>query len=87
VLGASLPEVSQQKWVELLSTNPRKLFGLENATIKQGSKASITLFEPAKKWVVTEKDLKSKSKNSPFIGKELTGKVAGIINGDKVILS
>ncbi len=37
--------------------------------------------------MVTEKDFKSKSKNSPFIGKELTGKVAGIINGDKVVLS
>jgi dihydroorotase len=87
VLGTSLADVSQQKWVELLSTNPRKLFGLESATIKEGSKAVITLFEPGKKWTVTEKDLKSKSKNSPFIGKELTGKVAGIINGDKVVFS
>jgi dihydroorotase len=86
VLCTSLAEVSQQKWVELLSTNPRKLFGLESATIKEGSKAVITLFEPGKKWTVTEKDLKSKSKNSPFIGKELTGKVTGIINGDKIVL-
>ena len=79
--------MKQERWVELLSVNPRKLFNLEEASIKEGSKACITLFEPGKKWTVTEKDILSKSKNSPFIGKELTGKVAGIINGNKVSLS
>jgi len=86
VLQTSVPSVSPEKWVELLSINPRKLFGLEQATIKEGSKASLTLFEPGKKWTVTEKDIHSKSRNSPFIGKELTGRVAGIVNGDKVVL-
>ena len=87
VLSTSLPEIKPEKWIELLSANPRKLFGLETGTIKEGGKASLTLFQPAKKWTVTEKSFKSKSKNSPFTGKELTGKVAGIINGDKISLS
>jgi dihydroorotase len=87
VLSTALPEVKQEKWIELLSANPRKIFNLEQLSIKEGGKASLTLFEPAKKWTVTEKDIFSKSKNSPFIGKELTGKVAGIINGNKVFLS
>ncbi len=87
VLNTVLPDVATGKWVELLSINPRKIFGLEPSCIKEGNKASITLFNPTTKWMVTEKDFKSKSKNSPFIGKELTGKVAGIINGDKVVLS
>ena len=87
VLRTSLPSILPEKWVELLSINPRKLFGLEPATIKEGNKASLTLFEPGKKWTVTVQDLKSKSTNSPFIGKPLTGKVTGIINGDKVLLS
>jgi dihydroorotase len=86
VLQTSLPEVKPEKWVELLSGNPRRIFGLEQATIKEGNKATLTLFEPAKKWTFTEKDIYSKSKNSPFIGKELTGKVAGIINGTKTTL-
>lgn len=87
VLNTAVPDTAVAKWVELLSVNPRKLFALEQATIQEGNKASLTLFEPSKKWTVTEKDLRSKSKNSPFIGKELTGKVAGIINGDNLILN
>jgi dihydroorotase len=86
VLSTALPAIKPEQWVALLAANPRKLFGLETATIKEGSKAVLTLFEPGKKWTVTEQDFKSKSKNSPFTGKELTGKVTGIINGDKIVL-
>lgn len=86
VLNTAVQGITSEKCVALLSTNPRKLFGLETNSIKEGAKASLTLFEPAKKWTVTEKDIYSKSRNSPFIGKELTGKVTGIINGDKVVL-
>jgi dihydroorotase len=85
VLNTALPGLAQGKWVELLSLNPRQLFGLEQLVIKEGSKASLTLFDPAKKWTVTTKDIRSKSKNSPFIGKELTGKVIGIINRSQII--
>ncbi|MEO5945473.1 MAG: dihydroorotase [Chitinophagaceae bacterium] len=87
VLCTALPAIGQERWVELLAVNPRKLFNLEEASIKEGAKACITLFEPTKKWTITEKNIFSKSKNSPFIGKELTGKVAGIINGIKISLS
>ncbi|NOT52700.1 MAG: dihydroorotase, partial [Chitinophagaceae bacterium] len=87
VLRTAMPGVSNEKWIELLSVNPRKLFALETISIKEGNKASITLFDPAAKWTMTEENTRSKSKNSPFIGKELTGKVAGIINGDKIVLS
>ncbi len=87
VLNTTLPGTRQDHWVSLLSTNPRKIFGLEPLTIKEGGSASLTLFDPEKKWIVADKDLQSRSSNSPFIGKELTGKVAGIINKDQVFLN
>lgn len=86
VLNTAVPSVKQERWIELLSLNPRRLFGLETVAIKEGSKASLTLFDPAKKWTVEQKDIYSKSHNSPFIGKELTGKVLGIINETKTVI-
>ena len=87
VLNTAVPGTSSEKWIELLSVNPRRLFGLENASIKEGNKASLTLFDPTKKWTVTEKDIYSKSKNTPFTGRELTGKVIGIINKTQTIIN
>jgi len=85
VLNTAMPGLSQDKWVMLLSINPRKLFGFEPIKIQEGGKAMLTLFNPSEKWKVTEKDIRSKSKNSPFIGKELTGKIVGIVNKMQVL--
>jgi dihydroorotase len=82
-LNTTLNDLGQESWVRLLSVNPRKLFGLEELKVDTGNKAILTLFNPSEKWIVTEKEIHSKSRNSPFIGKELTGKVTGIINGQK----
>jgi dihydroorotase len=87
VLNTSLPAVQQEKWVELLSINPRSIFGLEQVNIDKGKKAVLTLFQPSIEWTVTLDDLKSKSKNSAFVGKQLKGKVAGIINGFQIVLA
>ncbi|MBL7745231.1 MAG: dihydroorotase [Chitinophagaceae bacterium] len=86
VLNTAIPGTAQEKWVTLLSVNPRRLFGFDPLTIEEGAKAILTLFNPAQKWVFEEKDIRSKSKNTPFTGKELTGKVAGIINEEKAII-
>jgi dihydroorotase len=86
VLNTAVPGTPQEKWIELLSINPRKLFGLEQLTIAEGNKASLTLFDPFKKWTVSEKDIFSKSNNTPFTGKELTGKAIGIINNNTAVI-
>lgn len=87
VLNTTLPQIKQERWVELLAHSPRKIFGLELPVIKAGANAKLTLFDPNKKWTLTIKDIRSKSKNSPFIGKEFTGKVIGIINQSQVVLA
>lgn len=87
VLNTGMPGIQQEKWVELLSRNPRQIFGLNYPSIREGGHAVITLFDPAAKWTYHQKDIRSKSKNSPFAGKELTGKVTGIINHKKIVIN
>jgi dihydroorotase len=87
VLHTALPDIAPQQWVQLLSVNPRKIFGLAPVTIKEGSKASLTLFHPDLQWTVQESDFHSRSKTTPFTGKQLTGKVIGIINKDQLLLN
>ncbi len=83
----AVPGIKTERLIELMSVNPRKLFGLKEVLIQEGAAASLTLFDPVKKWICTAADIRSKSKNSAFIGKELTGKVIGIINNSNVILN
>ncbi len=87
VLKTTLPQVSEERWIELLSLNPRSIFGLPQPTIQQGAVANLTLFQPSASWVFTKDQVKSRSQNSPFIDKPFTGKVAGIVNGDKLVLN
>jgi len=87
VLNTCLEGIEQERLVALLSSYPRKIFEKEIAGIRENEKASLSLFSPAQKWIVKESDFKSKSKNSPFIGKELKGKVIGIINKEQVFLN
>jgi dihydroorotase len=85
VVNAAIDGLTAEKTVELFSINPRRIFNLPAATIQEHTAASLTLFIPDKKWIFTEADIKSKSKNSPFTGKELKGKVVGIINKSSLI--
>ena len=73
--------------IEKLTISPRKIFGLEVPEIKEGVTASLTLFNPATEFVFDETIIASKSKNTPFIGRSLKGKVIGIINGNKIHLN
>ena len=79
--------ISPERWVELSMINPRNIFNLPQAEIKEGVAADLTLFNPTASYSFEQKDIRSKSKNSPFIGKTLNGKVIGIINGERVFLN
>jgi dihydroorotase len=87
ILRTTMPQLKEEKIVELLSINARKLLGLHSAVIKENEKACLTLFCPDAEWVYEKNTIQSRSKNSPFIGKKLTGKVVGIINKEQVHLN
>lgn len=60
-------------------TLSKSVFGIENNPVEIGQKANLTLFNPDFIYTFSENDILSKSKNSPFIGKKLKGKVYGVI--------
>jgi dihydroorotase len=65
--------------IEKLTDNPRKILRLKNPEIAEGVKVNLTVFSPSEEWIYEEKNIVSKSKNSPFIGKTMKGKVIKVI--------
>jgi len=66
--------------VEKLSLTPRHVLGLPIPKIVQGARAELTVFDPDQEWVLEAKDIRSKSKNTPFVGQKFQGKVIGIVS-------
>lgn len=87
VLRTLLPGLSAERTVDLFSIHPRRLFGLDQAAIGEGQTATLTLFDPNGHTRLEESNTKSRSKNSPFLGKELTGAVVGIVNNGQAVLN
>ena len=78
-------KVPLRRVVELLSTNPARLIGLEGrGTLARGAHADITIFDPAKKWTYHAAQSYSKSKNSPFDGWQLQGRVVATVVGGQI---
>ena len=69
--------------VNAMAIQPRKVLGLEIPEIKEGNLANLTIFNPEKEWLFTEKNIYSKSKNTPLIGQILRGRVEGVVNSDQ----
>lgn len=70
--------------IELLSVRPASVFGLPGGTLKQGALADVTLFDPDLEWEYKKDGVVSKSKNSPFLGWNLKGRVVKTIVGGSV---
>jgi dihydropyrimidinase len=73
--GVRAGRISLNRMVELLSTNPAKLFGLypRKGTIAVGSDADIVVFDPEKKLTITAADHHSKVDYNLYEGTEVTG--------------
>jgi dihydroorotase len=72
--------------IEKFSIRTREILKLEVPKIEKGEVANLTLFHPKEEWTFSEKDIKSKSRNTPFIGKKMKGRVVGVINNNQVWL-
>ena len=92
-LSLAIMELIDKKvlnWKELvqrMSLTPSKILGLDSGTLSVGKEADIIIIDPKKKWKVTKENLLSKSKNTPFLEKELKGTVEHTIRKGRIIYS
>lgn len=69
----------------LITHRPAKVLRIQGGTLAEGAAADLTLFDPNEEWIVNKEDFHSKSKNSPYIGKSLRGRVKHtIVDGNLV---
>jgi dihydropyrimidinase len=80
--------ISLNRFVELTSTAPAKLFGLfpQKGTIAVGSDADIVLFDPGEQHVITAKNQHSNCDFTLFEGKSVTGKVRQVMLRGELIV-
>lgn len=78
--------LTTEEIVQKIAVNPRKICRLKQVTIKESENAEITLFDPSLKWTFGSEDIRSKSRNTPYIGFEFTGKAIGVVNKRMLIL-
>ena len=76
--------MSLKSLIEKLTVNPRKVMNLDANLFVEGKHAQITIFDPNEKWVFEDEHIQSKSSNSPFLGKELTGKIKYILSKNQI---
>lgn len=58
-----------------LTSNTCRILGIEGGQVAEGKPADLLVFNPDEEWVYRKEDIKSRSKNSPYIGRKLKGRV------------
>jgi dihydroorotase len=76
-----------QQLVEKMCYNPRAILNLPELAIEEGVEANLTFFNTDEKWVFDAKNVRSKSRNSPYLDNELTGRAVGIYNRGQLVLN
>jgi dihydropyrimidinase len=86
--GVRQGRISLNRWVELTSTSPAKIFGLfpRKGTIAPGSDADIVIFNPEKKQTLSVKTLHMKVDYNPYEGRVVQGVSETVVSRGKVII-
>jgi len=77
--------VSLESAVDKLSTAPAKVFGLAKGTLVVGADADVTIVDQQEQWEVDPAKFRSKSRNTPFAGWKVKGRVTTTIVGGRVV--
>lgn len=86
--GVRAGRISMNRFVEVTSTAPAKIFGLfpRKGTIAPGSDADIVVFDPEKKVTLSAKTLHMKVDYNPYEGREVTGAADTVLSRGRVVV-
>lgn len=87
VVRTALPELPLEILVERMSTAPARILGLDHigGPIVEGAPAFLAVVEPSAPWEVAPGDLRSRSRNCPWIGWELQGRVRATVYQGRLV--
>lgn len=82
VLGGYL---TPMQMAEKMSYNPARVLGIDKGSLEEGKTADIVIFDPNKSYTIDAARFASKSRNTPFHGRKVTGAVRATIAGGEII--
>jgi len=77
-------KLSPLEMVAKLTTGPAAVLRLDSGTLQVGKAADITIVNPRDSYIIDKNAFRSKSKNTPFHGREVVGRVTHTIVGGKI---
>jgi dihydroorotase len=90
VVAAAMVETGKLDWAgvaDRMSARPARIGRVDGGALEVGAPASITLIDPAARWVVDPAQAASRSRNTPFAGRELPARVvATFLRGRPTVL-
>ncbi len=78
-------KLTERRLVEALTASPARAFNLPGGSLAHGAPADVAILDPAAGWLVTPESLHSKSKNSPWKGRRLTGRCTHAFVGGRLV--
>ncbi len=77
--------ISLTKMIELFTTGPANVLRLNRGTLAEGAPGDVTVIDPNREWTYDVNKSQSKSRNSPFDGRQFKGCAVATIVGGKVV--
>lgn len=77
--------ITLTQMIDAMSCKPAKIFHLPGGSLSRGSLGDVSVFDPAKRWVVDPSRFRSKGRNTPYGGHELQGQAMLTLVGGQVV--
>lgn len=77
--------LSVEECVRKFTVEPRSILRIAHPEIKVGASANLTVFDAETRWTFEGRHIKSKSRNTPFVGSEMVGRAWAVYNKGRFV--